>query len=234
MPFMATATGKRCPACNLDIGVWPIVKGSMSLTDNSFQCPHCGTKLSYAGKGMHEVFGAAIGGCTVIVVLVLIFGILFRRDADEVEVIVLMVGMGLLLPTAAMFGSALYLRKGSTVITEPGDPPVTLLSGWLFGMALGAALGVLPFCLALVSAGAGHGHYLAAWLFFPWAMLIGLADGSIGVVAVSVALVQFPLYGLAIGYCGQKGKAAFTACMIGLLHLMGIGATYLIGHGIFS
>jgi hypothetical protein len=50
-----------------------------------------------------------------------------------------------------------------------------------------------------MSGGAGHGSYIAARVLFPFSMLLTLVEGSIGPIAIGVALLEFPLYGALIG-----------------------------------
>ncbi len=74
---------------------------------------------------------------------------------------------------------------------------------WL-GIWRGVGIGTLftgPAILAaIMSGGAGHGSYIAARVLFPFAMLFSQLEGSIGLVAIGVGLVQFPLYGALIGW----------------------------------
>ena len=52
---------------------------------------------------------------------------------------------------------------------------------------------------AIMSGGAGHGSYIAARVLFPFSMLLSRHEGSIGLLARGVGLLQFPLYGALIG-----------------------------------
>jgi ABC-type glycerol-3-phosphate transport system permease component len=54
--------------------------------------------------------------------------------------------------------------------------------------------------LAFMSAGAGHGGYEFARLFFPYSMLLTLiADDTITIPLIVLALAQFSIYGLLLG-----------------------------------
>ncbi len=67
------------------------------------------------------------------------------------------------------------------------------------GVLGGAGLGVILAFLATISAGAGHGTYTPAKLFFPYTMLLTLVDGRISNRLIALALIQFPVYGFLIG-----------------------------------
>src|SRR5438552_3882876 len=41
--------GKHCPACDRDIGVWPIFAAGLP---NRIRCPHCSARLGYRGIGV--------------------------------------------------------------------------------------------------------------------------------------------------------------------------------------
>lgn len=71
----------------------------------------------------------------------------------------------------------------------------------LIGLALGVPVTVLALIAAIVSAGAGHGDYVAARLMFPAPMLASLLSGdTIGAPSIVIALLQFPAYGALIGW----------------------------------
>jgi hypothetical protein len=40
--------GKHCPACNLDIGLWPVFAAGL----DAIRCPHCGIGMHYADDGV--------------------------------------------------------------------------------------------------------------------------------------------------------------------------------------
>jgi hypothetical protein len=59
--------------------------------------------------------------------------------------------------------------------------------------------------LALLSGGAGHGHYELAKLFYPYTMLLTrYANDTITFPLILLALLQFPLYGAIIGLAAWK------------------------------
>ena len=100
-----------------------------------------------------------------------------------------------------------------------GDPPYASSTGALndgrqhgplfrlatvaVGVGVGVATTPVAAMLAIVSSGAGHGHYEFARLFFPYTMLLThLADNTITMPLIVLALAQFPIYGAFIGTCG--------------------------------
>jgi hypothetical protein len=97
------------------------------------------------------------------------------------------------------------------------------------GVVAGALITLPALFVAVISAGAGHGDYVAARLLFPFPMLLTVIDGSIGVPSIVVALLQFPLYGALLGLalCGRSWRpfvvivplhfVAVMACFSGLI-----------------
>jgi hypothetical protein len=88
---------------------------------------------------------------------------------------------------------------------------------------IGAGLGILATLpaalLALASAGGGHGHYELARALFPFSMLLTpLAGDTITAPLIVLALVQFPLYGAAIGFAAANGRAGLVALILLVLH----------------
>ncbi|RZI70585.1 MAG: hypothetical protein EOP13_20590 [Pseudomonas sp.] len=76
-----------------------------------------------------------------------------------------------------------------------------------------------PFALgaAIASGGAGHGDYLFAKCLFPYTMLLTSLTGTITYPLIGLALVQFPLYGLAAG----SFNATRTLVFLLVLHTIG-------------
>lgn len=89
----------------------------------------------------------------------------------------------------------------------------------LAGAALGALVLLPALFAAFISAGAGHGDYMAARALFPYSMLLTLVEGSIGPVALAVGLAQFPVYGGVIAWCGE-GKRMRAAGLVAALHVL--------------
>jgi len=86
----------------------------------------------------------------------------------------------------------------------------------------------------IASAGAGHGNYVFAKVFFPFTMLSTILFGSIVGPFIALAIVQYPLYGLLIGTANEKRK--FVPYTVGLviIHAMAIVACFLLVRENFS
>lgn len=86
------------------------------------------------------------------------------------------------------------------------------------GIAFGTLIALPALLAAIMSAGAGHGDYGAARMLFPVPMLLTLIEGSIGPLSLSVALIQFPLYGALLGWSISRTsyKGAFLAASLHL------------------
>src|SRR5262245_9711379 len=73
------------------------------------------------------------------------------------------------------------------------------------GVLIGLAVTPFALFLALRSTGGGHGSYLAAIVLFPLPMATIGVVGYIGLFALALAFVQFPAYGLILGYAASRG-----------------------------
>ena len=63
-------------------------------------------------------------------------------------------------------------------------------------LALVASLVIEAFALvlAIASAGAGHGNYLFAHIFFPFEMTLGIASGTLEGLPIMLALIHYPAF----------------------------------------
>ena len=68
----------------------------------------------------------------------------------------------------------------------------------VIGAAVGMVVGALAVSIAVAGSGAGHGTYIPAAVLFPLSMLIATSAGNINAVAVILAVVQYPLYGVTV------------------------------------
>ena len=102
------------------------------------------------------------------------------------------------------------------------DSPSPTKSSGLMGFLLGIPLTIPTLALAAVSAGAGHGDYGLARLFFPIPMLMTLVTGSLVPEPLAFALVQFPLYGFACARAMNSRTWAQITMIIGVGHLCGV------------
>jgi len=100
---------------------------------------------------------------------------------------------------------------------------------------IGVLVTPIAVLLAIASAAGGHGHYVYAKLFFPYTLLMphffpdmtAEYPDSITTPWIILALIQFPLYGLAIGLATQKRLAAYLVCsMILLVHAIGVALCF--------
>lgn len=90
----------------------------------------------------------------------------------------------------------------------------------LIGLVLGVPLTVLALLVAIASAGAGHGDYLAARLLFPVPMLASLlTEDTIKVPSVVIALLQFPAYGALIGWSWAR-HMRYLPLLVATVHIV--------------
>lgn len=92
------------------------------------------------------------------------------------------------------------------------------LSGFGIGcFATGPAL-----LLAILSGGAGHGHYGFARAIFPFEMLGTLLTGrEITMPLIIAACIQLPIYGIILGY-GLSRRDAVLPGTLAILHGMAV------------
>lgn len=91
----------------------------------------------------------------------------------------------------------------------------------IIGAALGVLLTLPALLLAVMSAGAGHGGYVAARALFPFSMALTLVEGSIGLLSLTVAFAQFPIYGGVLGWSTVR-KNFSPSAVIALAHFLAI------------
>lgn len=84
-------------------------------------------------------------------------------------------------------------------------------------VALFVAITPAFWSAAVASAGAGHGSYLFAKLLFPYSMVISGFRG-IGIVAVVMALAQWPTYGLMLAATFGTPRYKITTGLIISIH----------------
>lgn len=77
-----------------------------------------------------------------------------------------------------------------------------------------------PFCLlfAILFAGGGHGTYFPVKVLFPYTMISASILGTITSPFILLSIVQFPIYGFALGVANKKGWFVPAAGFILLLH----------------
>lgn len=83
------------------------------------------------------------------------------------------------------------------------------------GTIVGVTLTPFLAILALFSAGAGHGDYFLARIFYPLPMLI-LMSGAGGFI-IPLVLLQYPFFGWLIGHCISRKQFIRLALILVLL-----------------
>ncbi|MGH9364584.1 MAG: hypothetical protein ACRD1B_04880 [Thermoanaerobaculia bacterium] len=86
-------------------------------------------------------------------------------------------------------------------------------------LLVGVVVESLLLFVAVKAAGGGHGTYLPAILFFPYAMAIAVPVGSIAIPLVMLASVQFPAYGAVIGATWRSRKRSTVWLTVAVGHL---------------
>jgi hypothetical protein len=105
-----------------------------------------------------------------------------------------------------------------------------------FWKPLTACLIATPICLllAVVSGGGGHGNYLWAKILFPYTMVSTSIFESITTPFILLAIIQFPLYGIALGMANRKHKVAQMIVVLSVVHLLAVTITFLFSNDNFS
>ena len=88
----------------------------------------------------------------------------------------------------------------------------------IVGITIGVAVTPVVIMLAMVSAGAGHGDYLWAKVFFPVLTLVMVAGA--GAFVVPFAFVQYPFFGWYIGRCISKRRFVRLAVILLILQVI--------------
>lgn len=95
------------------------------------------------------------------------------------------------------------------------------LKAVIIGLGIGILISPVAAVLAMVSGGAGHGHYEFARLLFPYTMLLTrIAGDTITVPLIILALVQFPIYGAFIGGFVPKRQAWAMGAILFAVHAL--------------
>jgi hypothetical protein len=89
----------------------------------------------------------------------------------------------------------------------------------IVGLIVGILVAPIALFAAVASGGAGHGHYVAARLCFPFTMASTYVFKTITIPFIVLAVLQYPIYGLLIGRATKEKKARAVAWTLGALHL---------------
>jgi hypothetical protein len=118
------------------------------------------------------------------------------------------------------------LRQEPPPPAPPPDPPPLLSARYLklyplLGIALSALL--VPCCASLLN----HDHFLLPMLLFPLPMAAILNIGGELPAFCILSALQFPLYGLFLGYGrGINGLPSFSAALA-IAHALSIGFSFM-------
>ena len=90
-------------------------------------------------------------------------------------------------------------------------------------LVLGVLITPVTLFLAYRSAGFGHGQYVSARLFYPFSMLLTLLTNDEIVLPLRVlAVLQFPVYGVLIGYAAKRGHVLRDGLLLITLHVVAV------------
>src|SRR5688572_27711113 len=91
-----------------------------------------------------------------------------------------------------------------------------------------ASLIVTPIALLLGigSAGAGHGDYRLAMILFPYTLLSASVFDSITPPFIILAIIQFPIYGVALGYAHEKGRLLSMSIVLCVVHSIALATMF--------
>lgn len=97
----------------------------------------------------------------------------------------------------------------------------------VIGIGAGVILAVPSLVVAVAAAGGGHGIYGPAAVLFPYTMLSTRFFGEITAPLVALALVQYPLYGVAVALPGRRLGTWIAIGALLVLHiLVSVAAVY--------
>jgi hypothetical protein len=93
---------------------------------------------------------------------------------------------------------------------------------WLF-LIVGIIAAPLFWLLGALMSGGGH-SYAMMIVFFPWSMLLSLSSEGLSWwgVGLPVMAIQFPVYGLSLGYAKEKRRLALILIAIVIAHILAV------------
>jgi hypothetical protein len=89
----------------------------------------------------------------------------------------------------------------------------------IIGLMGGVLIAPLAIFLAIVSGGAGHGHYISAKLWFPFTMASTYLFESIAAPFIALAIAQYPIYGWLVGRATEHVPARRILWVVGSCHV---------------
>ncbi len=78
------------------------------------------------------------------------------------------------------------------------------------------------FAISVLSMRDGDGTYLPLAMLFPYSFLYSIFRGEDGATIWALALVQFPLYGVAFGHSWLHGLLRRRGAWFGVVHLVAV------------
>ncbi|WP_269525990.1 hypothetical protein [Coraliomargarita parva] len=109
---------------------------------------------------------------------------------------------------------------------ELPEPRSSLISATTAGTLVGILVTPVALLLSIMSAGAGHGNYLAAKFLYPYSMVSTYFFESIMLPFVVLAFVQYPVYGCLFGRAYVAKKERFAAWSVCVLHVVCVVLLY--------
>ena len=85
--------------------------------------------------------------------------------------------------------------------------------------AITAGVTTIAAFVALQAMGIGHGSYVPAALLFPFALLTAFIVHHTDWILMTVALLQFPIYGVVIGRAWLRDRLPKAAIVVSILHV---------------
>ena len=89
-----------------------------------------------------------------------------------------------------------------------------------------------------VSAGLGHGSYLWARILFPYVLFVQSLlppQHQMGMLAFTgIAIMQYPLYGVVLGWARVKAKTVAAVAVLLLIHVALVGLLFTVFSGLWS
>jgi len=93
----------------------------------------------------------------------------------------------------------------------------------------------------MASAGAGHGTYLWAKIFFPYTMISSVlyetsnAPRALNIILwIVLPIIQYPLYGIMVGLANKRGKTSLLVAVLCVLHVTVVWLNFVVPNPNFS
>lgn len=103
----------------------------------------------------------------------------------------------------------------------------------LIAVVAGTAVSILFGAISFFATAGGHGTYVPAAVLFPAAMLLAIQLGVVANSVLSLAAVQWPLYGLTFAVAVGAGRGKVAMIWLAVLHSLLVIACFLLDGGQF-